>query len=104
MYDSEGIDVLDLLRWSKLLEYDFFRLYSQHIILYAPPKGNLLSIKSSKSKMPTFRKNIYTIELIDFIIELVNTGKKTKQEIIDQYNIPKTTLYKWLEKYNEKKY
>ena len=36
MYQSKSLDTELLLRWSKLLEYDFFRIYSQHLILYAP--------------------------------------------------------------------
>lgn len=101
IYNSESIDVIDLLKWSKLLEYDFFRLYSQHLILYSPAKAHSeLSSNLSKTKLPSFRKNIYTKELIDFIIESLNNGKKTKNQIITQYKIPKTTLYKWLSKYN----
>ncbi|BEV05400.1 transposase [Chryseobacterium gambrini] len=103
MYNSESIDVMDLLRWSKLLEYDFFRLYSQHLILYSPPGSESeFSSKLRKTKLPSFRKNIYTKELIDFIIQSLNNGKKTKDQIINQYKIPKTTLYKWLKKYNDK--
>lgn len=102
MYSLESIDVKDLLKWSKLLEYDFFRLYSHHLILYSP-KRDEASNKPLISKLPSFRKSLYTKEIIDFILELFNTGQKTKQEIIEDYNIPKTTFYKWLEKYNEAK-
>lgn len=31
-FKSKSILTDDLLKWSKLLEYDFFRIYSQHII------------------------------------------------------------------------
>ncbi|SIQ53075.1 helix-turn-helix domain-containing protein [Chryseobacterium sp. RU33C] len=104
MYRSESIDLNELLKWSKLLEYDFFRIYSQHLILYSPPKtDHHIPNKHVKNKLPNFRKSIYTKELIDFIIELVSTGKKTRKEVVDQYKIPKTTLYKWLQKYNEKR-
>ena len=60
-----------LLRWSKLLEYDFFRIYSQHLILYAPPSAypKEEKQKNKKSALPQFRKNIYTKEVIDFILE-----------------------------------
>lgn len=87
-----------LLRLSKLLEYDLFRLYSQHLSLYAPQKGTK-STSHSKNTLPLFRKNLYTKEIIDFILDLVNSGKKSKKEIIEEYNIPKTTLYKWIAKY-----
>nr|WP_184162364.1 transposase [Chryseobacterium shigense] len=96
MFQTENLDSDILLRWSKLLKYDFFRLYSQHLILYAPPVGTAL--KKEVSNMPVFRKHIYTKEIIDFILELVNGKEKTKQQIIDEYKIPKTTLYKWIAK------
>ncbi len=49
MYTQENLSTEVLLRWSKLLEYDFFRLYSQHLILYAP----LLPL-SGKPKLQNF--------------------------------------------------
>jgi hypothetical protein len=52
-----------------------------------------------KNKLPQFRKNIYTRELIDFILEKMEKGEMTKAEII-RYKIPKTTLYKWISKYS----
>ncbi|WP_347217387.1 transposase [Chryseobacterium sp.] len=91
-----------LLMWSKILEYDFFRIYCQHLILYSPPKkiGCYHNESRKPSDLPQFRKNIYTREMIDFIIELITTQHKTKQQIVEEYRIPKTTLYKWLEKYS----
>ncbi|WP_426478029.1 transposase [Chryseobacterium sp. CBSDS_008] len=56
MYEEKSIDSRFLLMWSKLLEYDFFRIYSQHLILNAPASG-VHDIKSNwKSGMPQFRK------------------------------------------------
>ena len=55
--------------------------------------------KNAKSALPQFKKNIYTKEMIEFIIEVVESGRKTKSEVISEYRIPKTTLYKWLTKY-----
>lgn len=52
-----------------------------------------------RSGLPTFRKNIYTKEVIDFILELIETGEKTKAQVIQEYNIPKSTLHKWIYKY-----
>lgn len=97
-YSSESIDAKLLLRWSKLLHYDFFRVYSQHILLFSASSKEI--IKTGETTLPQFRKNIYTKEIIEFILNLINSGMKTKQEIINTYNIPKTTLYKWLSKYN----
>ena len=102
MYLQKDLPTDVLLRWSKLLQYDFFRVYSQYLILFAPQKSSVQSIKQKegkKSALPQFRKNLYTQEIIDFILELVRTGKRTKQQVMEEYNIPKSTLYKWLEKY-----
>ncbi|PKF72472.1 transposase [Chryseobacterium sp. PMSZPI] len=100
---QENLSTEILLKWSKLLEYDFFRLYSQHLILFAPPKsvGFNKNEKQEKQKsaLPQFRKHIYTKEIIDFVVGQIINHKKTKQEVMDEYNIPKTTLYKWLKKY-----
>lgn len=98
MYLQESLATNTVLKWSKLLEYDFFRLYSQHLILYSPPSA---TVKNQPSSLPYFRKSIYTIEIIDFIVEMVNTGEKSKVQIMEEYNIPKTTLYKWMEKYKK---
>ncbi len=98
MYEKSSMDTEVLLRWSKLLEYNFFRIYIQHLILFSPFKSVIPKVKTPSS-LPQFKKNIYTREIIDFIIELITSGEKTKSQIIDEYNIPKTTLYKWLAKY-----
>ena len=102
MYQSEDLNSAILLRWSKLLEYDFFRIYSKHLILYSPPSPfsrSHLKEKKTNSLLPHFKKNIYTIDIIHFILELIETGKKTKQDVMNEYRIPKTTLYKWMDKY-----
>ncbi|WP_179467764.1 transposase [Chryseobacterium sp. H1D6B] len=102
IYESKSLDVTIILKWSKLLEYDFFRIYSQHLILYAPPASDNMHKQRSENKaasIPEFRKNIYTIDLIYFILELIETGQKTKQQVIDEYRIPKTTLHSWINKY-----
>ncbi|WP_379970153.1 transposase [Epilithonimonas sp. UC225_85] len=103
MYEAKSLDTEILLRWSKLLEYDFFRIYSQHLILYSP-QGNTNYNDAQDKKLvslPQFRKNIYTKEVIDFILERIKEGKMTKTEVINNYKIPKTTLNKWLKKYTE---
>ena len=103
IYQSKSLDTEILLKWSKLLQYDFFRMYTQHLILYAPPSANEKRSKKEDKKqtVPQFRKNIYTKEVIDFIIEQIDTEKMTKKQIIERYNIPKTTLYKWISKYKK---
>lgn len=97
MYLQKDLSTRVLLKWSKLLEYDFFRLYSQHLIFYSP--SNRIGKKKSQ-KLPSFRKNIYTKELIAFVLERINQKIMKPQEVIEIYKIPKTTLYKWLSKYN----
>ena len=101
MYQQENLPTDILLKWSKLLEYDFFRIYSQHLILYAPPSAETKTVKKANKKItfPQFRKNIYTKEIIDFILEQIETKQKTIKQVIEEYKIPKTTLYKWISKY-----
>ncbi|PTT74563.1 transposase [Chryseobacterium sp. HMWF035] len=99
MYTCENLETDLLLKWSKLLEYDFFRIYTQHLILYSPPSREDIK-KTTKSALPQFRKNIYTKEIIQFILELIEKGEKDRKEIISEYKIPKTTLYKWIIKYS----
>jgi hypothetical protein len=103
MYKQQDMPTDIILKWSKLLEYDFFRIYTQHLILYSPPRStnyNHLS-EVENSKLPQFRKNIYTREMIDFILEMIEREEKTKDHIIEEYKIPKTTLYKWISKYKK---
>lgn len=101
---QKSLDIEIVLRMSTLLEYDFFRLYSQHLILYAPPANAHYNNPANKtSSLPHYRKNIYTKEMVDFVLEQVENGNKTKSQIIAEYRIPKTTLYKWISKYNHLK-
>lgn len=100
MYKQKNLDTDMLLRWSKLQEYDFFRIYSQHLILYAPPVNQKEQI-NSKATLPQFRKNIYTKEIIDFILEQIDSEELTINEIMLRYKIPRTTIYKWIRKYKK---
>ena len=100
IYLQENLSTDILLKWSKLLEYDFFRIYSQHLILYAPVSADNENTKTQKTNLPQFRKNIYTKEIIDFILEQISSGEMTKTQVMEKYKIPKTTLYKWISKYN----
>lgn len=102
---SKSLDSDVLLKWCKLLEYDFFRIYSQHLILYAPSSASTADKNDStkKTAMPVFRKHIYTQEMISFILEQIKFGQITKSTAIEKYRIPKTTLYKWINKYENLK-
>mgnify|MGYP003574893055 CR=1 FL=1 len=101
IYASANIKTEILLKISKLLQYDFFRIFSQHLILFAPISklNKEENISTEKSKLPQFRKNIYTQEVIFFILELIEKKEKTIAQVITDYQIPKTTLYKWIHKY-----
>ncbi|MFV0140879.1 transposase [Empedobacter falsenii] len=99
-FKSKSILTDDLLKWSKLLEYDFFRIYSQHIILFSPlPKNSSKTTSSTSSVLPSFRKSVYTKEIIDFVLDLYTTENKKIQEISNEYNIPKNTIHNWIKKY-----
>ncbi len=102
IYESKSMDTDLLLRWSKLLEYDFFRIYSQHLLFYAPStkmKQKKKAVNKAKNTPPSFTKSLYTPEIIQFILELIEHKKKTPAEIIEQYRIPKTTVYRWIGKH-----
>lgn len=101
MYLQKNISTGLLLKWSKLLEYDFFRFYSQHLILYSPSRTK--KQENIKISLPQFRKNIYTKDIINFILNQVESGAMSKSQVIEKYKIPKTTLYKWIMKYREEK-
>ncbi|MCS3529907.1 transposase [Chryseobacterium sp. JUb7] len=101
MYEQKNIDTDILLKWSKLLEYDFFRIYSQHLILFSPQSNVYTNQKEKNTSLPQFRKNIYTKEVIDFIVELIQTGEKNINQVVDKYGIPKTTLHRWTVKYRK---
>lgn len=103
MYIQNSLECEVLLRWSKLLKYDFFRIYSQHLILYSPQDCNISKRTNKKSKLPVFKKNIYTQEVINYLVELVDNGTKTCKQIQEEYNIPATTVFRWRDKYSKNK-
>ncbi|MCU7617944.1 transposase [Chryseobacterium sp. PBS4-4] len=80
-YESEDIATSDLLRWCKLLNYDFFRIYTGHLILYSPPCKNP---NMPPSELPAFKKNIYTQEVIDYLLELITKQKKSIPEVLER--------------------
>lgn len=102
MYTLKSLDCDVLLRWSKLLKYDLFRIYSQHLILYSPQDANKSEYrKKINTELPIFKKNIYTQEVIDYLVELVESGRKTYKQIQNEYNIPSTTILRWRDKYRK---
>lgn len=99
LFESKSADTDILLRCSKLLEYDFFRIYSSHLILYAPPSA-VNKNQQKTDTTPQFRKNIYTQEIKDFIMKKITSGEMTQSAVISEYSIPKSTLHRWLQKKN----
>ncbi|WP_353938899.1 helix-turn-helix domain-containing protein [uncultured Chryseobacterium sp.] len=53
--------------------------------------------------LPKFRKNIYTHEVIKSFLELINTGEKTIQQIVSEYDISRGNIYRWRRKYGSLK-
>lgn len=107
---KNNVDVNTLVRFCKILEYDFFRLYSQHLILFSAPSSQSRSSVSKKNTqenngksqiLPMVRKQLYTKEIILFILKKYESKSMSVQQIITDYNIPKTTLYRWITKYSK---
>ncbi|QXU51576.1 helix-turn-helix domain containing protein [Chryseobacterium sp. D764] len=101
MLSEKSLDSEIILKLSTLLEYDFFRLYSQYLILYAPQA--ISNDSEKKTALPQYRKNIYTKEMVDFILDQIDSGGKTQMQIVKEYRIPRSTLYKWVSKYAQSK-
>lgn len=100
MYSQESIDSDKLLRWCKLLDYNFFMLYHSHLQLYSP-SASLAKISSSqkeKTERLSYKKNLYSPEIIDYILGKLKRKELSAKEIIERYHIPKTTLYRWKKK------
>lgn len=97
MYHAKSMDTDMLLKWCKLLKFDFFRFYTGHLILYAP-QSRIDTVFTQKENTLVFRKSIYTQEVKDFILDKIKTGKMTANDVVKRYKIPKTTLYKWMKK------
>ncbi|MGR3855085.1 transposase [Chryseobacterium indologenes] len=97
MYHAKSMDTDVLLKWCKLLKFDFFRFYTGHLILYAP-QARIDNVFTQKENTLVFRKSIYTQEVKDFILDKIKTGKMTANDVVKRYKVPKTTLYKWMKK------
>ena len=99
MYQQKSLDVELLLKWSKLLKYNFFMFYHAHLQLYSPSSASAkLNVKSKDFNQYNFKKNIYCPEVKDWLLDKLNSGEFSAEQIIKKYNIPKTTLYRWKKK------
>ncbi|MCT4666294.1 MAG: transposase [Flavobacteriales bacterium] len=103
MFESEALETDIVLKWCKLLEYNFFMLYHTHLQLYKPSASTAKMPKSKNGERDeessyVFRKNLYSPEIIDWILHKWVSGELSPKEIMEKYKIPKTTLYRWKRK------
>lgn len=99
MYAAESLDTEILLKWCKLVKYDFFRVYLAHLQIFAPDATTTkISKPNSTTPEVSFKKKIYTPTIKKFILDSIENKTLTKLEAIDKYKIPKTTLYRWINK------
>ena len=99
LYKEKDLDAELLLTLSKLLSFDFFRIYTQHLILCSP--SNAKTGNKQPTYQPLYNRNLYTKEIIDFILDLYSKGIKSIVQIHEDYNIPRSTLHKWITKYKK---
>lgn len=105
VYIEKTLSADELLDWSKLLGYNLFVFYQNHLQLYSP--GSSTSKLNNEVKKHSddyhFSKNYYSEEVIEFLLKKYKNNELTISEIMNKYNIPKTTLYRWIKKKSKKK-
>lgn len=109
MYRSASLDSQLLLQWSKLLNYNLFMFYHTHLQIYSPSSATARIKKiDTKDKVISsefrFRKNLYSPEIIEWLLAKLETRELSVKEIIKRYNIPKTTIYRWKKKAQQTKF
>lgn len=102
VYSQKTIDTELLLRWCKLLDYNFFMFYHTHLQIYKPnaSRAKLTEVVKGKEELYVFRRNLYSVEIIDWLMSELEKGHLSKNDILKKYNIPKTTLFRWIKKHN----
>lgn len=100
MYLQESLDSKILLRWCKLLEYNFFMFYHSHLQLYSPSASGAKVYTEDKEVVSnySFKKNLYSPEIIEYVLQQWNSNALSAKEIMKKYHIPRTTLYRWKKK------
>jgi hypothetical protein len=98
MFAQEHLSTDLLLKWSKLLKFDFFRIYSGHLMMYHGISAKLLKEKTEICAGLDVRKNLYTPEIKNFIVNKVQTNQITIPEAIEKYGVGRTTLFRWIAK------
>ena len=100
-YSYTSLDSELLLKWSKLLNYNFFMFYHSHLQLYKPVASKARVSKDKKQaslKGYDFRKNLYNPDIIDWILLKLDKKELSIKEIMEKYHIPKTTIYRWIKR------
>lgn len=96
IYNTKNVKLDELLKWSKFLRFDLFRLFSMHLMLH----HGISITKSMKTADGnagiSIRKNVYTQEIKVFVVNQIRNEEISVADAIKKYSIPKTTLYKWL--------
>lgn len=104
VYRSKTLDSGVLLGWCKLLDYNFFMFYHSHLQLYKP-SASLTRLTPKTTQTPnvlegyTFRKNLYSPDIIDWLMNKIDSGELSVSDVMRLYHIPKTTIYRWRKKY-----
>ncbi|MEY8758924.1 transposase [Chryseobacterium tongliaoense] len=102
MYSSRSLDTKVLLKWCRLLEYDFFKVYSESFRLYSTKSAvSKYTVIRRKKRITSVRQKLYTNETKDLLINLIITGQKSIVQIVKEYNISKPVIYGWLRKYTK---
>ena len=99
--EKPSIDTQTLLKISQLLKFDFFRPYSMNLMLYRSATTRIEISNNNPVPHPKRRKkNLYTPEVIAFIISEVKSNNYDNiWQVRDKYGIPRTTFDRWIKKY-----
>lgn len=95
IYNTKNVKLDELLKWSKFLRFDLFRLFSMHLMLHHGISITK-SMKADGNAGISIRKNVYTQEIKVFVVNQIRNEEISVTDAIKKYSIPKTTLYKWL--------
>lgn len=101
MFAQEHLSTDLLLKWSKLLKFDFFRIYSEHLMMFHGISAKLFKDHSHIATGLDVRKNLYTPEIKQFIVNKVQTNQMTIPEAIERYGVGRTTLFRWIAKFKK---
>ncbi|MCT4664596.1 MAG: helix-turn-helix domain-containing protein [Flavobacteriales bacterium] len=78
-------------------------IYHTHLQMFTPSAATTKIASKPKNqeiqKSYSFKKNLYSPEIIKWILEQIESKKMSVSQIIDRYSIPRTTIYRWKKKY-----